>query len=240
MRVGGGVLLPAPPAPEAHAGLHAVCPQAVDTLKTERLGHGYHTLEDATLYNRLRQENMHFEVRGRGGEDREVVQSGAGSGARGRGQRHGAWPGGHSRAVRGRGSMAVGLIAAGWGTDRFMGLNYKATGVTRASLLPGQVALAGARGRGVNVAREDVEFRASHPPPLPGLPLVQLPHRRLEARHGAPSCSVRPGPTQFLLLGKPRVGRGCRYGALVLLGLSGMESLPVLGKQELLSSSSDK
>lgn len=136
--------------------------------------------------------------------------------------------------------MAAGLIAAWWGTDRFVGFNYKATGVTRASMLPGQVALAGARGRGVNVAREDVEFRASHPPPLPGLPLVQLPHRRLEARHGTPGCSVRPGPTRFLLLEKPRVGRGCRYRVLALLGLSGMESLPVLGKQELLSSSSDK
>lgn len=39
-------------------------PQAVDILKTERLGHGYHTLEDEALYHRLRQENMHFEVRG--------------------------------------------------------------------------------------------------------------------------------------------------------------------------------
>uniref|UniRef100_A0AC11BFP1 Adenosine deaminase n=1 Tax=Ovis aries TaxID=9940 RepID=A0AC11BFP1_SHEEP len=53
---------PHTPAPEARAGLHAACPQAVDTLKTERLGHGYHTLEDAALYNRLLQENMHFEV----------------------------------------------------------------------------------------------------------------------------------------------------------------------------------
>lgn len=100
MRVGGGVLLPAPPAPEAHAGLHDACPQAVDTLKTERLGHGYHTLEDATLYNRLRQENMHFEVRGRGGEDREAVQSGAGPVARGvaRGpQRGGQGPWEHGR-----------------------------------------------------------------------------------------------------------------------------------------------
>ncbi|XP_055293627.1 adenosine deaminase [Moschus berezovskii] len=39
-----------------------VVKEAVDTLKTERLGHGYHTLEDAALYNRLLQENMHFEV----------------------------------------------------------------------------------------------------------------------------------------------------------------------------------
>uniref|UniRef100_A0A8C7AVP9 Adenosine deaminase n=1 Tax=Neovison vison TaxID=452646 RepID=A0A8C7AVP9_NEOVI len=36
--------------------------EAVDTLKTERLGHGYHTLEDEALYARLLQENMHFEV----------------------------------------------------------------------------------------------------------------------------------------------------------------------------------
>ena len=68
-----GSFSPLPPAPEAHAGLHAACPQAVDTLKTERLGHGYHTLEDAALYNTLRQENMHFEVRGQRGEDREAV-----------------------------------------------------------------------------------------------------------------------------------------------------------------------
>ncbi|XP_059934606.1 adenosine deaminase isoform X2 [Mesoplodon densirostris] len=59
-RAGGGALLPARPA--ARAGLHAACQQAVDVLKTERLGHGYHTLEDPALYNRLRQENMHFEV----------------------------------------------------------------------------------------------------------------------------------------------------------------------------------
>uniref|UniRef100_A0A452VNI3 Adenosine deaminase n=1 Tax=Ursus maritimus TaxID=29073 RepID=A0A452VNI3_URSMA len=42
--------------------LHSASLQAVDTLKTERLGHGYHTLEDEALYARLRQENMHFEV----------------------------------------------------------------------------------------------------------------------------------------------------------------------------------
>ncbi|XP_024895613.1 adenosine deaminase isoform X2 [Pteropus alecto] len=35
---------------------------AVDTLKAQRLGHGYHTVEDEALYKRLRQENMHFEV----------------------------------------------------------------------------------------------------------------------------------------------------------------------------------
>uniref|UniRef100_A0A452VNM1 Adenosine deaminase n=1 Tax=Ursus maritimus TaxID=29073 RepID=A0A452VNM1_URSMA len=41
---------------------HVKAYEAVDTLKTERLGHGYHTLEDEALYARLRQENMHFEV----------------------------------------------------------------------------------------------------------------------------------------------------------------------------------
>ncbi|XP_005002840.2 adenosine deaminase isoform X1 [Cavia porcellus] len=36
--------------------------EAVDILKTERIGHGYHTIEDQALYDRLRKENMHFEV----------------------------------------------------------------------------------------------------------------------------------------------------------------------------------
>uniref|UniRef100_A0A2K5PNB9 adenosine deaminase n=1 Tax=Cebus imitator TaxID=2715852 RepID=A0A2K5PNB9_CEBIM len=36
--------------------------EAVDIFKTERLGHGYHTLEDQALYDRLRRANMHFEV----------------------------------------------------------------------------------------------------------------------------------------------------------------------------------
>ncbi|XP_063576607.1 adenosine deaminase isoform X3 [Pongo abelii] len=43
-----------------HRTVHAG--EAVDILKTERLGHGYHTLEDQALYDRLRQENMHFEI----------------------------------------------------------------------------------------------------------------------------------------------------------------------------------
>ena len=43
-------------------GLAEVVQEAVDALKTERLGHGYHTLEDEALYARLRQENMHFEI----------------------------------------------------------------------------------------------------------------------------------------------------------------------------------
>ena len=45
--------------------------------------------------------------------------------------------------------VASGLIA--WEktrADRCVGLSYKATGVTRARMLPGQVALAGAGGRG--------------------------------------------------------------------------------------------
>ncbi|XP_023570609.1 adenosine deaminase [Octodon degus] len=48
-----------------HAGeanIAQVVQEAVDVLKTERVGHGYHTLQDAALYDRLRKENMHFEV----------------------------------------------------------------------------------------------------------------------------------------------------------------------------------
>lgn len=40
----------------------------MDILKTERVGHGYHTIEDEALYNRLLKENMHFEVRSQGRE----------------------------------------------------------------------------------------------------------------------------------------------------------------------------
>ncbi|KAI5215928.1 Adenosine Deaminase [Manis pentadactyla] len=43
-------------------GSAEVVREAVDILRTERVGHGYHTLEDDALYNRLRRENMHFEV----------------------------------------------------------------------------------------------------------------------------------------------------------------------------------
>lgn len=43
-------------------GSAEVVRQAVDTLKTERVGHGYHTLDDEALYTRLRRENLHFEV----------------------------------------------------------------------------------------------------------------------------------------------------------------------------------
>uniref|UniRef100_A0A8I3W1B5 Adenosine deaminase n=2 Tax=Callithrix jacchus TaxID=9483 RepID=A0A8I3W1B5_CALJA len=43
-------------------GSAKVVKEAVDILKTERLGHGYRTLEDQALYDRLRQANMHFEI----------------------------------------------------------------------------------------------------------------------------------------------------------------------------------
>lgn len=43
-------------------GSAEVVREAVDVLKTERVGHGYHTIEDEALYNRLLKENMHFEV----------------------------------------------------------------------------------------------------------------------------------------------------------------------------------
>lgn len=38
--------------------------QAVEVLKAERVGHGYRTLEDQSLYRKLLAQNMHFEVRG--------------------------------------------------------------------------------------------------------------------------------------------------------------------------------
>ncbi|KAM7126896.1 adenosine deaminase [Molossus nigricans] len=44
------------------AGSAEVVKEAVDRLKAERVGHGYHTLDDEALYKRLREENMHFEV----------------------------------------------------------------------------------------------------------------------------------------------------------------------------------
>ncbi|XP_019492493.1 PREDICTED: adenosine deaminase isoform X4 [Hipposideros armiger] len=43
-------------------GSAEVVKEAVDILRTERVGHGYHTVEDEALYKRLLQENMHFEV----------------------------------------------------------------------------------------------------------------------------------------------------------------------------------
>ncbi|XP_051516944.1 adenosine deaminase-like isoform X1 [Myxocyprinus asiaticus] len=36
--------------------------EAVDVLKAERIGHGYHTFEDEALYKRLLKEDMHFEM----------------------------------------------------------------------------------------------------------------------------------------------------------------------------------
>lgn len=73
-----GGLSPASP-PPPHPGLHSASLQAVDTLKTERLGHGYHTLEDEALYARLLQENMHFEVGGRAVGGQLGSQEGTGS-----------------------------------------------------------------------------------------------------------------------------------------------------------------
>ncbi|XP_072489777.1 adenosine deaminase isoform X1 [Notamacropus eugenii] len=43
-------------------GSAEVVKQAVDILHTERIGHGYHSVENATLYERLLKDNMHFEV----------------------------------------------------------------------------------------------------------------------------------------------------------------------------------
>ena len=37
--------------------------QAVQKLKAERIGHGYHLLEDPELYHLLLQQQIHFEVR---------------------------------------------------------------------------------------------------------------------------------------------------------------------------------
>lgn len=35
----------------------------MEVLKAERIGHGYRTLEDQSLYRKLLDQNMHFEVR---------------------------------------------------------------------------------------------------------------------------------------------------------------------------------
>ncbi|XP_055977894.1 adenosine deaminase [Sorex fumeus] len=43
-------------------GAAQVVKEAVDDLHAERVGHGYHTLEDEALYQRLLKANMHFEV----------------------------------------------------------------------------------------------------------------------------------------------------------------------------------
>lgn len=73
--VGCGTLLPNSTAPLT--GLLSASLQAVDRLKAERVGHGYHTLDDEALYNRLREKNMHFEVPGR--EDRGGKPGASGS-----------------------------------------------------------------------------------------------------------------------------------------------------------------
>ncbi|KAG7478370.1 hypothetical protein MATL_G00079900 [Megalops atlanticus] len=49
----------------AHAGevgQASVVKEAVEVLKAERIGHGYHTIEDEVLYKQLLKQNMHFEV----------------------------------------------------------------------------------------------------------------------------------------------------------------------------------
>ncbi|XP_078723509.1 adenosine deaminase [Lampetra fluviatilis] len=43
-------------------GSSKVVEEAVDVLRAERIGHGYHTLEDPELYARLLKANMHFEI----------------------------------------------------------------------------------------------------------------------------------------------------------------------------------
>lgn len=43
-------------------GPPSVVKEAVDVLKAERIGHGYHTIKDEDLYKRLLKENMHFEA----------------------------------------------------------------------------------------------------------------------------------------------------------------------------------
>ncbi|XP_068186350.1 adenosine deaminase isoform X2 [Antennarius striatus] len=44
------------------AGPASVVKEAVEMLKTERIGHGYRTLEDQALYKKLLAQNMHFEL----------------------------------------------------------------------------------------------------------------------------------------------------------------------------------
>ncbi|KAJ8369694.1 hypothetical protein SKAU_G00097220 [Synaphobranchus kaupii] len=43
-------------------GAPSVVREAVEVLKAERIGHGYHTIEDEALYKQLLEDNMHFEV----------------------------------------------------------------------------------------------------------------------------------------------------------------------------------
>lgn len=48
--------------PPPLTGLPSASLQAVDRLQTERVGHGYRTVDDEALYQRLLAKNMHFEV----------------------------------------------------------------------------------------------------------------------------------------------------------------------------------
>lgn len=69
-----------------------------------------------------------------------------------------------------------------------------------ARTVPEQMAPPQGTGRGRGESVWPGRVHASHTPALTGLPLVQLPHRRLEAGHGARGHSVRPaplGPIQF-------------------------------------------
>ncbi|XP_064155540.1 adenosine deaminase [Anguilla rostrata] len=43
-------------------GQPCVVREAVEVLKAERIGHGYHTIEDDALYKQLLEDNMHFEI----------------------------------------------------------------------------------------------------------------------------------------------------------------------------------
>ena len=38
-------------------------PQAIEELGAERIGHGYHVLDDETIYQLARDKKIHFEVR---------------------------------------------------------------------------------------------------------------------------------------------------------------------------------
>ncbi|XP_075032499.1 adenosine deaminase-like isoform X2 [Mixophyes fleayi] len=44
------------------AGPPSVVKEAVELLKAERIGHGYHTVQDPVLYDRLLKMDMHFEM----------------------------------------------------------------------------------------------------------------------------------------------------------------------------------
>ncbi|KAL8179428.1 UNVERIFIED_CONTAM: hypothetical protein K2H54_066407 [Gekko kuhli] len=44
------------------AGPPQVIKEAINILKAERIGHGYHVLEDESLYKQLLKQDMHFEV----------------------------------------------------------------------------------------------------------------------------------------------------------------------------------